>query len=470
MATRVTRAEKLLTAIAKRYGLTDAGKKCLVNMFDLFHDTEIEPAAYPDGVASRLIPEIIPGEYTVQSPWATTAGQLWDLYIFDMQTVSPFYAASTTYATSISTSGVTALQPCTVATIAASNTTYMGGIFMVAVYAGQSINWINLTTTTGQQVIHCLTSGLFLDPSYWTGKHRVTAKGFEVYNTSNEFVAQGSVLSACFASGRRKDAAAWTFTDSLTAPTKITTTNTVFSSPLPTNSNQIRNYPNSTFWKAKEGIYMMSRLNDLDIPINYNDGTSLQFAPQNGIHGYGECLQVLNENSGVSCVVNKSWTNHEMNVCLFQGLAPGTTLAIATKIQVERFPGLETANLPLLTITKRAPAYDPIFFELYDAVIDSMPCGVPVSENGFGDWFADAVGSVSSMIHPIASMIPSPMGQGVAALTGMISGTKKAPPAVQAALSKVKAEAVKIKNEEIRQKNEQIRKKNEELRNKKGKK
>jgi len=97
-----------------------------------------------------------------------------------------------------------------------------------------------------------------------------------------------------------------------------------------------------------------------------------------------------------------------------------------------------------------------------------MPVGVPVSENGLGDWFADAVSTVADYVSPVLSAIPHPgtMAAGAALRAagniGKVYGSNPTANIGSANLSmSSNSKAVtKLRNAEIRAKNEEIRLRN----------
>jgi len=78
-------------------------------------------------------------------------------------------------------------------------------------------------------------------------------------------------------------------------------------------------------------------------------------------------------------------------------------------VYIERFPTQD--DLDLIVSAKRSPEYDIKALEAYSIISQSLPVGVPFSENGLGDWFKSAVNAASEYISPVLKMIPHPYAQ-----------------------------------------------------------
>jgi hypothetical protein len=76
----------------------------------------------------------------------------------------------------------------------------------------------------------------------------------------------------------------------------------------------------------------------------------------------------------------------------FTGLPANTVLKINYNIWIERFPS--EADRDLCVLAKPSADFDPVALEAYARILQVMPIGVPVAENGFGDWFAGGVASI----------------------------------------------------------------------------
>jgi len=54
-----------------------------------------------------------------------------------------------------------------------------------------------------------------------------------------------------------------------------------------------------------------------------------------------------------------------------------------------------------------------------------LPVGVMQKENGLGDWFRDAVSTVSEIVSPVMSMIPHPAAQAIGKVAGVVGNLSR---------------------------------------------
>jgi len=120
------------------------------------------------------------------------------------------------------------------------------------------------------------------------------------------------------------------------------------------------------------------------------------------------------------------WTKYDISGACFTGLSLQTTLFIRWNLYIERFPD---SSLPdLVVLATPSPEYDPKALEAYSIALQDMPVGVPVAENGIGDWFSgvvnkisNVVGNVMPMAQKALSMIPHPKAQIISKGMGLLA-------------------------------------------------
>jgi hypothetical protein len=140
----------------------------------------------------------------------------------------------------------------------------------------------------------------------------------------------------------------------------------------------------------------------------------------------------------------------------FTGLTPQTALTINYLVIIENHPSSQDL---IYSLAKPPPCRDEIALSMYSCILREMPIGVPVDENGLGDWFADAVSSVADYVSPVLSAIPHPatMAAGAALrASGNIAKTYSSNPTANIGKAN-NAAAIKLRNAEVRAKNEEIR-------------
>jgi hypothetical protein len=403
---------------------------------DAFHDRALMAAPFPDGVTTPGNAEWFKLTANVACPSAL-AGANWDLLLVDCPYSSSVNAQ--VYNWSDTTNTLSSPSGTAIAT---------GGLCGYAVASSSSFP-LNLSAPIFQ---------LVLDPTWTIGKFRITGKAFEVHDVTSVLNRQGSVMAFNAPLASLEDSSIISLSNGTTTVPVLGPISEIF----PTSTlNAIRLFDPKQ-WKAEDGIYSVSRFNDLNIVPLQNDNRAVcLIAPARTT----ALAEVPAGNVGSLQTTVKAWGNFDANCAYFSGLNPAATMLVNWRAHVERFPGGSTALATILPFAKPMPQYDPIAMEIYSHVISALPSGVPVGMNAFGDWFAGAMSKVASAIHPIASAIPTTAGVMTSLITGAISG--KGTPAVQKMVTQIKKDAVKTKNEEIRAKNEVIRAKNLELAKKK---
>jgi len=94
-------------------------------------------------------------------------------------------------------------------------------------------------------------------------------------------------------------------------------------------------------------------------------------------------------------------------------------LLINLNVYIERFPDQTVPDLVVLAYP--SPPFDPVAQEIYTAVMNDMPVGVMVKENGLGDWFAGAIQKASAVIGPVLSMMPHPAAKAAGAAMSLVA-------------------------------------------------
>jgi len=315
------------------------------------------------------------------------------------------------------------------------------------------------------------TSAIFpltVDPSLTIGDFRIIAKGFEVYNVTAELYQSGTVT--VFETPLDSYDTAQAFTLQNSGATITTPVSALFNPGWPSNASQAFSLVNSKQWKAKDGCYVTGRINVTEIPIE----NGLNFT--NPCYTFGSpgtaftSLVPAADTAGGNGVPSALWENFNLTGAFFTGLAYQTSLTVNYLVIIENHPSSQGDSI--YSLAKPPPCRDDIALSMYTCILREMPIGVPVSENGFGDWFADAVSTVADYVSPVLSAIPHPgtMAAGAALRAagnvGKVYGTN--PTANIGSMNMAPAAfnntaATKLKNAETRAKNAEIRARNEEL-------
>lgn len=190
---------------------------------------------------------------------------------------------------------------------------------------------------------------------------------------------------------------------------------------------------NTRVWDAEKGVYMVCVMNEASNPAQMGNLVQPMILPEDNNIGQQNIVDSVytlagphwNKTQNVNgtmldpgyIVPEVCWglQPYHMSGAFFTGLSPQTTLTVSVNWYVERFPTPDEAAI--LALAKPSANYDPIALEFYDRALCRMPVGVPVAENGFGDWFNGVVDQMSRYVTPIAKIIGGPIGNTVAQIS-----------------------------------------------------
>jgi len=403
---KVTRGEQFLNRITNDGLISEQGKDWLVVRIDGFHDKQLKNlAGGVDAQTGSSVVRCVKQSTTIGVP-SGVAGN-WDLHIVQW----PWLTATQT-STNVGCYGVSGrtgqvITPAPLATIPFGQ---VGGLQMFYVPSGTALS-ITQPVGTSQ-----LVGQLNVPQAYTQGVTRLLSMGFEVHNTTSQLNVQGA---ACVYRQMSNDNTnvSWTIVDTPVGGSQNTTT---FSGPLinypPDTVQNAMLLPGSRQWEAKDGCYVMAAFFSAEdrataveptCPVigaageNDNEGELNTSAVNFPIPG-----PVVPGTTGVRSMPSFRVFNVHQSGAIFTGLSNSTTLTINWNVFLETFPDPSQADiLPLATPSGE---YDPDALDLYTRIIADMPVGVPVKENGLGDWFLSAVSDAAKAIGPALSMVPHP--------------------------------------------------------------
>jgi len=440
---------------------------------------------------------------TITCPTGITTGT-WDVNIVDWPWVNGHPVATTACTgPNFAYSGVAGVQPTgsTFFQVEPSTGVPLGGLQAFAGPTGACLSPYMTYGNIGSNTY--AVNGLTLSSVYTSGEHRVYSKGFEVHNTTANLYRGGSVTTYRTPVPHTEDAVA-AQTILFTAGTPGTVTERVVHKTLiidgpPGTPASALLLPQSKQWGAEEGAYVVSALHDPEIGVYAQEAmavflydstskintvtptpTPLQFGSQAGTV------------TGTSTVFTPAqWTvsplpigEFDISGAYFTGLTPQTTLTINWNVYVQRFPS--NSDLNLIVLANPSCEREESALAFYSHAVGSLPCGVPVKENGFGDWFKDVVSTASDYIAPVLSAIPHPAAQGIGmAIRGidaaanrdkysagaasspspyLNAGQMPKPISTSTAAKQINNAMVRSRNTDVKAKNALIRAKNEEIR------
>jgi hypothetical protein len=382
--------DNILDKLEKKSSLTADGRAWLVAAADPFHDTDIVLAGYPDVNTSATVVQLIKKQLQLAAPAALTTGT-WDVSIVLFPTMG---TVSYGFANTVTASGV-------IAGGTASTGFFVGGLVAnSAASAGSPVLWPNATSTqpTGTNF-----QSVSLDISeFIKGNVRIIGLGFEVVNTTSALNKQGQVT-------------AWRMPTN-PSPTSIYNTQAPLTALLQYTGVQSRLPPGtiadaqllfgSRSWAAEEGSYTVCRQNDEDNPLRSPDFVPDWYLPADLSSKTGGVIYTLNE-PGSSASSQKLFADirapYDLSGVHFTGLSLPTTLTVNVRWLIERCPGPNEQDLVVLATP--SAAYDPLALELYTHCMNKMPPGVPVAENGLGEWFRGALSTAEKWAPKIGEFV-----------------------------------------------------------------
>jgi len=339
-----------------------------------------------------------------------------------------------------------------------------GGLWCVTAPSGSLFDAVSVSAglTAGTYNLFPLT----VDPLLTAGNFRIVAKGFEVHNVSAELYKGGTVT--VFSSPVDSYDTAQSFSMSNSGATATANASVLVAPQWPSSSTLAYSLVNSKQWEAREGCYVPGRINETEIPIEdgLNYTQPFYFSGESTITPIvGVAPQPLSSVVGISGVPQAVWENFNFTGSYFTGLTFQSSLTVNYLVIVENFPSSQDS---IYSLAKPPPCRDDAALSMYSCMVREMPIGVPVAQNGLGDWFANAVSTVADYVSPVLSAIPHPatMAAGAALrASGNIARAYSTNPnanpnvgmSVPSGGGAASKAAAKLRNAEIRARNEEVR-------------
>nr|UUW20924.1 MAG: hypothetical protein [Sanya astro-like virus 1] len=422
MSQSVARSERILDRLAREDHLTEAAKQWLTVALDPFHDNPTNCVGIPDSQTGDSVVQCIKSSMTIKKPDSITTGT-WDCHVV----MSPFMAnnaAPVTFVTAYSLANYGTLR------YDDSVNGRQVAPITVAKYPTGEPAWANPYNGFATTSADYGTDVLALNANFTAGDYRIISQGFEVLNTTASLYQQG--LCTVYRSPVPEFDSTTTQATTAVSGGQVKFTGYRMYLPfqtVPNTVSQALRLPGSKQWHAKEGCYVVGRLNTCDsnvandcwvqplVDVGQIDSSTLDHA-----YYMPKCeTTTLGTTPAVQILSSRpfQWANMDVSGAFFTGLSLETTLTINWNIYVERFPA--STETDLVVLAKPSPQYCPMAFELYKAIAQNLPVGVMQKENGLGDWFRDAVNTAAEFIQPVAAMIPHPAAQ----VLGKVAGVAK---------------------------------------------
>ncbi len=392
----LSRAEKLLNRWVGEKQLSADGKAFLKQNLDPFMDIKVKNlVGWPDVETGYSVVRCINQQITLSPPPSVTPGSNWDCaVVLHPWLNNHVMTLSTVRANNI----ITNITPAV--------TFPVGGIQAFGDTSPMTFT-LDSTPSLGQ---------ILLPSSVAQGVGRVVGIGYEVHNTTAELYKQGSVTTSLLTNENR--------TSSMFYIQDPATAAFITGVPLrsyPSTLADVTIVPGSVTWEAKDGVYCVGHFHSNEnspfnvdyvnpiLPVTddtYGTNVSNVYYP-NPIPAGGS------DRASQACHLHP----YHSTITWFSGLSYTTTLQLSAKIYYETFPYLSEPDV--ITLAKPSSEYDPLALEIMSHALASMPVAVKVDENFQGQWWADVVDSIASVLN----FIPHPLAQTAATVGRLVSPT-----------------------------------------------
>jgi hypothetical protein len=391
----------------------------MIAALDPFHDHQLKNlAGWPDVQTGASVVRCVKQSMTIAAPTGTNTN--WDCHIIQWPWLTPNTGGTAVgNLTPTSRNG----QNYAIPAVGAQNL-LCGGLQAYFTPAGSPLSIVGNGGTV-------LLGTLAVDPLFTQGVTRLIGGGFEVHNTTSQLNVQGSVITY------RQMANENTKSTWVGGQSSPTVARCIHSSPLirfpPQNTKEAMLLAGSRQWEAKDGLYTVLAFHTTENPAtdivpvtpiigaaatNNNEGVINTSAINVFIPGAPDA-------NGNCAVPSFRIFNIHQSGCIFSGLSAGTSLTINQNLFLESFPG--PAEIDLLPLGTPSAQFDPDALDLYSRISTSLPVGVPVSENGLGDWFYDAAITAAKYIGPVLTKLPHPALQAAGMLANGIANAADKP-------------------------------------------
>jgi hypothetical protein len=398
---RVARAEKALNFLASATGMTQEGRQWLTVAIDPFHDNEVYVSGYPDMASGNSIVQCLKESTTVAAPAGLGVDSTWDCIIrtSNFLTNQPL----------VSSASVTNVLTGPLGDTNISN----GGLEIFSCLTGQNVNNPAATLLTD--------SSIQIENTLIRRRLRCIGQGFEVHNITPKLYANGSVTT--FQQEQSTDRSTW----SLKAPIIINgggAADFAITQNAPSSESAALKLGGSHTWEATKGCYVVPTFQTMEnppvsasatVPMMMTNTTGGNLDDSYPVYsGAPVSTGVIGWSAPVAPITQGFPIPFNTAGAYFTGLSPQSVLKINYNVFIERFPS--ELDTDLIVLATPSASFDPTALDAYAECMKRMPVGVPVSENGFGDWF---VGGVAQIVDGVTGT-----GFGSAANAALSVGTK----------------------------------------------
>lgn len=392
--------------------ITPEGSDFLIAALDPMHDNQLKNlVGWPDVETTASVVRCVKQSLTIKKPDSISGN--WDCHVIQYPWLvqQPFVAC-------------TRLNNEVVQTSLETKPVFpMGGLSAYSVPAG---NDLNLSTVPD----HTLT----LADNYGKGASRLLGVGIEVVNTTSDLHKQGQAYVWRQPNSRVESTGFNSALGRGDFNARVAFDGLPISCP-PLNSQSAMLIPGTRQWRAEDGSYQVVPHVGQDNPpalVNYTQpvvhmepvddtprGASATALAPSSFNTSTVAVPVpFIQGTDVAFAPFNIYPIHQTGA-IYAGLSAETSLTLTWNVFIETFPTV--ADPDILVLATPSAEYDPMALMMYSHALNTLPVGVPSDWNGFGDWFADVVSTVTDFITPGAMALGMPAIAGISAASGRLA-------------------------------------------------
>jgi len=416
MSSRINTGQKLLQKLVGSRVITPSGADWAVVAADPFHDVELPNlCGYPDTQVGQSVVLKVPYQMTLSAPAGIGASDTWQFMLSTLPWTAGDVGPGPIWTDYKLTGNFLEFDPGPL-----NSATRLPPVSIYAGPSGTSLGPFQLSVAG-----NAAPQGLALDNSFAKGSHRVIGWGVEVYDTTAVISRQGT-CTVWKQNTNTQDKSTFFYANPSGTIKNWGATSGILINRPPETIAEANLLAGTRSWKSEEGCYLVCTQNQEQLLAKQpNDTQPVMLSgdvspglrgpiPARALSGTVSTAPMGEDGIFYPSMVWNMIPYH-MSGCFFTGLSATSTFLIRTIFYVERFPTPDEKDIVLLT--KPSACHDPVALEIYDRMLKEMPVGVPVAENGLGEWFYDAIKAVM----PTIAKIPHPLAQAAAGLGNMYS-------------------------------------------------
>lgn len=377
---KVTKSERRLEEFVTSGELSLSGKAAVIAALDPFHDERISDLeGWPDMKVDPSVVRCVKKSLTISPMEADGPLVIYTLPLMNDVTMDVAYRDNNFI------KGIAG-------TVATGFTGHYGGTYVQQYKASDVGNLVNLRADS---------ASLAPDDEYLKGECRIIGWGVEVHDVTPPLY-KGGTLTVCEIPQPSLELSSWVMNANIDGiVNNLTTTfDASWMHGHPTSLGEAMLTPGARQWDAAQGCYTVVSLQGKD-----NNATYPQYVqPLLGYKADSDRIGMNNTDDiglGRFQMITKglpavSYSNRfapfNSKCIILTGLQPQASFTINATYFVETFPGVRS---DLVTLAQPSAAFDPVALRMISEGTRKLPVGVPVSENGLGDWFAEVVADIA---------------------------------------------------------------------------